>query len=435
MAESRRLVDVGASQDQKDVQHMVSESRFSPRLSNLRVPNGAGAGLSTKEADLRVRAACSVDVLDTTHFDTVRFPPPPYALDRFNRAARQGELAYTPYRGNREVLGLVAERVSTMLGLDVSPEQNLVLTPGTQAGLFAALSSLVDRRTRVILPTPEYVFDERILGFLGANVDTVPLTTHDGVSELDLDGLEDSASDGPAILLLSHPNNPTGAIYDRPALDRLARIAVENDLLVVVDELYSRLVHDDTNFVHLAALPGMADRCVTLLGPSKTESLSGYRIGIAVGPADVIDGIEDITSVTALRAPGYAQHVLAGWLDDADWLSERLAAFTSLREMTVERLQQLPWLSVQSPPGTAYVFPDVSALGLPDVVVAERIAGEANVLVSPGYHFGPGGRGRFRLCYAREEQAWDAALDRIVSTLGDLAAEQGIESLRTGQRG
>lgn len=414
---------------------MISESRFSSRLMNLRVPNGAGAGLSTKAADLRVRAACSADVLDTSHFDTVRFPPPPYALDRYSRAAQQGELAYTPYRGNPEVLRLVAERVSKMLGLDVSPEENLVLTPGTQAGLFAALSSLVDSRTRVIMPTPEYVFDERILGFLGASVVTVPLTAQGGVSELDLDGLEESASDGPAILLLSHPNNPTGAVYTRSALERLAQISVKNDLLVVVDELYSRLVHDDADFVHLAALPGMAERCVTLLGPSKTESLSGYRIGIAVGPDDAIDAIEDITSVTSLRAPGYAQHVLAGWLDDADWLSERLAAFTNLRDMTVERLQRLPWLSVQSPPATAYVFPDVSALGLPDVVFAERIAIDANVLVSPGYHFGPGGRGRFRLCYARDEQAWDAALDRIVSTLDHLAAEQGIESLEHGHRG
>lgn len=415
---------------------MTPPPTLSSRLMGLRVPNGAGPELSTKAADLRVKAACAADVLDTTHFDTVRFPPPPYALDLFNHAAQQGQLAYTPYRGNSDVLEIVAERVSNMLQLDVSPRDNIVLTPGTQAGLFAALSSIVDRQTRVIMPTPEYVFDERILGFLGAEVVTVPLATHNAVDELDLDSLEESAANGGGTLLFSHPNNPTGALYSRSALERLARIAVDNDLLVVVDELYSRLVHDNADFFHLAALPGMADRCVTLLGPSKTESLSGYRLGVAVGPADLVDAIEDVLSVTALRAPGYAQHVLAGWLDDDDWLSERLAAFANLREITVKRLQQLPWISVQSPPATAYVFPDVSALGLPDVVVAERLASDANVLVSPGYQFGPGGRGSFRLCYARDEQAWDAALDRIVATLDHLAAEQGIDSIQQdGHRG
>lgn len=415
---------------------MTPPSKLSSRMTHLRVPNGAGPELSTKAADLRVRAACAADVLDTTHFDTVRFPPPPYALDLFSLAAQRGELAYTPYRGNSDVLEVVAGRVGTMLQLDVSPRDDMVLTPGTQAGLFAALSSVVDRGTRVIIPTPEYLFDERILGFLGADVVTVPMATHDGVDGLDLDTLGQAAANGGGILLFSHPNNPTGALYSRSALGRVAQIAVDNDLLVVVDELYSRLVHDNAEFVHLASLPGMAERCITLLGPSKTESLSGYRLGVVVGPAELVDAIEDVLSVTALRAPGYAQHVLAGWLDDEEWLSDRLGAFANLREITVKRLQQLPWISVQSPPATAYVFPDVSALGLPDVVVAERLARDANVLVSPGYQFGPGGRGSFRLCYARDEQTWDAALDRIVATLGDLAAEQGVDSvIHDGHRG
>lgn len=412
---------------------MTPPSTISSRLMSLRVPNGAGPGLSTKAADLRVRAACAADVLDTTHFDTVRFPPPPYALDLFTQAAHKGELAYTPYRGHPDVLKLVASRLTTLLQLNVSPRDNVVLTPGTQAGLFAALSSIVDHQTRVMVPTPEYIFDERILGFLGADIVPIPMVMNNAVDELDLDSLEESASAG-GVLLFSHPNNPTGAMYTRAALERISQIAVRKNLTVVVDELYSRLIHDNAEFVHLAALPGMAERCITLLGPSKTESLSGYRLGITVGPAHLIDAIEDVVSVTALRAPGYAQHVLGGWLDDEEWLSERLAAFANLRETTVKRLQQLPWLSVKTPPATAYVFPDVSALGLPDVVVAERLARDANVLVSPGYQFGPGGRGSFRLCYARHEQTWDAALDRIVTTLDDLAAEQGLESSQDGDR-
>jgi aspartate/methionine/tyrosine aminotransferase len=406
--------------------------RTSPRIAQLRVPDGAGDGLSTKDADRRVRAACGPDVLDTTHFDTVAFPVPPYALDIFSRAARDGALAYTPYRGHSQVLEVVAQSVSRLLGVPVDPDSQVLLTPGTQAALFAALSSLVGDGTRVIVPTPEYVFDERILGFLGADIVTVPLSVDDHGARLDLAALEAAAVAGPAVLLLSHPNNPTGAVYPRPVMEQVARIAREHDLVVIVDQLYARLLHGDTELVHLAVLPGMAERCVTLLGPSKTESLSGYRIGVAVAPAWLVDTMEDVLAVTALRAPGYAQHVLTGWLtQDEQWLAERLEVFTRLRQMTVERLRTLPWLRVHPQDGTAYVFPDVSALGLPDVVVAERLARDADVLVSPGYHFGPGGNGHFRLCYARDEAEWDKALDRIVRVLGDLAREQhvGVETL------
>lgn len=401
--------------------------QISARINRLRVPHGAGKGLTTKDADRRVRSACAPDVLDTTHFDTVRFPVPPYALEKFHRAAQDGSLAYTPYRGHPDVLATVANSVSELLGIDVDAENGVLITPGTQAALFGALASLVDPGARVIVPTPEYVFDERILGFLDADVCTIALTIDAEGPHLDLAALETAAEAGPAVLLFSHPNNPTGAVLPRGTVERIATIANEHDLVIIIDQLYARLLHDDTQMTHLAALPGMAERCITLLGPSKTESLSGYRLGVAVGAAVFVDAMEDVLSVTALRAPGYAQHVLTGWLNlDQDWLAERLADFTQLRQMTTERLQQLPWLTVYPQQGTAYVFPDVSALGLPDVVVAQRLARDAGVLVSPGYHFGPGGVGCFRLCYARDEREWEKALNRIVRVLGDMADEQGI---------
>lgn len=407
--------------------------RISPRVTGLRVPGGAGLSLSTKQADLRVRAACAADVLDTTHFDTVRFPAPLYGLDLFTTAAQDGSLAYTPYRGSPDVLGVVAESVSILLGIGVNAMSNIVFTPGTQSALFCALSSVVDAGTRVIVPTPEYVFDERILGYLGAAVTSVPLVVDQDGGRLDLDALDHAASDGPAVLLLSHPNNPTGTVYSREQMEQVAEIARARDLLVIVDELYSRLLHQDAKLIHLASLPGMEDRCITLVGPSKTESLSGYRLGVAVGPAWAIDAMEDMLSITALRAPAYAQHVLTGWMvDDHEWLAERLCDLTRLRDVTVERLRQLPWLRVYPQAGTAYVFPDVSALRLPDVVVAERLAHDAGVLVSPGYHFGPGGRGHFRLCYARDEEVWASALDRITVVLHDMAAERGVPSSVSG---
>lgn len=395
----------------------------SNRIRAAGIDNRADGG-SAREADRALLALTSPTTLDTTHFDTVRFPPPSWAIERFAEAAADGALAYTTYRGSDDVRDDLAGRLSTWLGLTVDPRRNILLTPGTQAGLFTTLAGLVDPGDQVALVDPDYLFSERILTFLGAQVRHVQLRpADDGSGDLapDLDQLEAVLSAGARIFVFSHPNNPTGAVYPRPVLEQIAALAVRYDVTVLVDELYARLVYDDTPYVHLASLPGMAERTVTLLGPSKTESLSGYRLGVVVGPDPLLTGAEDVLSLTALRAPGYAQHVLKGWLaDDVAWVVDRIGQLQGLRELTIKHFSQLDWISLAPQRGTAYLFPDVSALGLPDRAVSEAMARDADVLISPGYQFGPSGTGHFRVCYARDERIWDAALSRMVDVLDDL---------------
>jgi aspartate/methionine/tyrosine aminotransferase len=308
------------------------------------------------------------------------------------------------------------------LGINVDPERELVLTPGTQAGLFTALAATVENGDRVLLADPDYLSSERMLRFLGAVVDHVPLLRTEGGPALDLDYLEESLGRGPSLLLFSNPNNPTGAVYDEASIQRIAEIAIEGDLTVIVDQLYSRLIYDRTLFTNLIAVDGMKERCITLLGPSKTESMSGYRVGVAIAPPTITDSMEDVLSITALRAPAYAQHTLQRWLaEDEDFLSRRIADYQRLRDFTVERLSSVGVLDVYSPQGTAYMFPSVARLGLSDQEVAERLLREARVIVNPGYQFGPRGTGSFRICFAQEEGAWDAALTRMTAIFEILA--------------
>lgn len=399
------------------------------RLQRLELPERASvAGMSARRADIELHAKAPKNFLDTTHFDTVRFPPPPWASEQFARAAGEGALAYTGYRGNGDVLAALAASVGTFLDLPLDPKQHLILTPGTQAGLFAALASLVEDGDRVALIDPDYLFSARILRFLGADIGHVPLRfTPDGPSP-DLDALEaEFKHKGARHLVFSHPNNPTGAVFSAQVIVQIARLANAYGVTVLVDELYARLLHDGRRFPHLAVEPGMFVRTVTLLGPSKTESLSGYRLGVVVAAPEIISRIENVQSIMALRAPAYAQHVLIPWLrDDHQWLAARLKEFTALRTLTVQSLRRLPWLKLEPQSGTAYVWPDVSALGLPAPAVAKALLCEAGVLVSPGYQFGPTSGGHFRLCYARDEAEWKLALDRIVGALDGLARHHGL---------
>lgn len=392
----------------------------SDRLRRTHLPERKSSiGMSVREADLQLNLNGAGDgLLDTTHFDTVRFGPPDWALPTFAAAAEDGDLAYTAYRGNSEVRLACAASVSGLLGVSVDPDRNIALTTGTQGGLFSVLSALVDEGDVVVLTDPEYLFVERMLRFLGATVVRLPFEqTPDGLQP-DLAVLEAAAVGGIRLLLTSNPNNPTGTVHSPDTIARLGALAVRHDFFVVIDQLYCRLVYDDTPYTHLVAEPGMADRTVTLLGGSKTESLSGYRVGIAVGPGPVIDAVEQVLAICCLRAPAYAQHVMTRWLvDDHEFVRTRVRDLHAIRDTTVEALRTVEGLRVSPGAGTAYLWPDVSALGLSDVEVARTLQEDAGVVVSPGYQFGPSGIGHFRICYARDELEWSRALERMASAL------------------
>ena len=165
----------------------MSQSRFSKstqapaRLQRLELPERAPiAGTSARRADIALLAKAPPDFLDTTHFDTVRFPPPPWAAEQFARAADDGALAYTGYRGNGEVLSVLAGSVGGFLDLPLDSQQHLILTPGTQAGLFASLASLIEEGDRVALIDPDYLFSARILRFFGRRYRACPTALHGG---------------------------------------------------------------------------------------------------------------------------------------------------------------------------------------------------------------------------------------------------------------
>jgi aspartate/methionine/tyrosine aminotransferase len=402
---------------------------FPARMRRLALPERTsilGCSLSDAEQSYEIFAG-GEELLNLTYANTKRFPAPPWVIDDFVAAALGGGASYTPYRGDAGVCAEVAPAVSAFLGLPIDPEREMVLTAGTQAGLFGALSAVVEAGDRVLLVDPDYLCTERILRFLDAEVDHVPLAFGAEEPRLDLDHLEQGFKRGARILVLSHPNNPTGIVYDEATVRRSAELACDHDALVLVDQLYSRLIFDGKPFYHLIGQPGMKQRCITLLGPSKTESMSGYRIGVLVGPTPLVSAITELQGVMTIRAPAYSQHTIRRWLsDDAAFVDDRVRAYQTLRDMTIERLSALEWVNLTPASGTAYLFPDVSALKMKDLEIARSLLSDAKVIINPGFQFGPRGVGCLRLCFAQEEAAYEQALIRIVAVLAGLAADRAV---------
>ena len=389
-------------------------------MARLDMPElGDVLGMSLRQAERQLdEAPAREPVLNATHADTRRFPPPDWALPTFAEAASGAGKTYTPYRGDDGVRTKVADHVERVLGVPSAGESDIIVTPGTQGALFVALASVLSPGDTVVLPDPEYLATERMLRYFGATVRRVPIVTPDsGRPTLDWDAFDAACAEGPRLMVFSHPNNPSGAIYDLETVARIARAAQERDMVVIADQLYCRLVYGAERYDNIAALPGMAERTVTLLGPSKTESLSGYRLGVAAGPRSLIDRMEDVQSCTALRAPAYAQHLLAHWLvDDDSFLANRVKEYQALLDTTVTVLNDSGVLRVRPAWGTAYVFPEV-LVDVGDQELALRLKQDAGLIVNPGYQFGLAGLGHLRLCFAQDEAIWDAALGRLVDVV------------------
>jgi aspartate/methionine/tyrosine aminotransferase len=393
------------------------------RIARLQMPERiATEGKSLRDLERELEnAPLGGEFLDITYADTHRFPPPEFAIKAFTAAATGGGMTYTPYRGDVGVRRAITPNLSKFLGVDLNADTDVILTPGSQAGLYTALAAILDPGDKVIIPDPDYITSERSVRYFDCSYISVPLIWEPGEApHLDLVMLKRAVEDGAKLLMFSNPNNPSGAVFEPSHIAEIANIVRDSDTLVIVDELYSRLVYDDAEFAHFIAESGMQERTITTLGPSKTESLSGYRLGVAVAAPEIVRRMEDVMSIAALRAPAYAQHVLTHWLaDDEQYVAERVGEYQALRDMTVEALGTMPGVDVRLSGGSAYLFPDFSSLVATDQEVAIAMKSKAGLIVNPGYQFGARGRYHFRLCFAQDEKVWVCALQRM----GDVLAE------------
>lgn len=361
--------------------------------------------------------------VDFSHGDVndTAFAPTPGSLDEFvSGVQRGGSQAYTEYRGGGELRERVAKHLADFTGAPVAAASELIITPGTQGALFLAIGATVAAADRVAIVRPDYFANRKLVEFLGATIVPIEMNylAHGDKAGLDLTQLEDAFKSGVKTFLFSNPNNPAGVIYSNEEIGAIAALANKYGAIVIADQLYSRLLYAGQSYTHLRASGIDSDRVITIMGPSKTESLSGYRLGAAFGAAHLVDRMEKLQAIVSLRAPGYSQAVLRTWFEEpAGWMEERTKQHQAIRDELMRVFRSVAGLEIREPQAGSYLFPRLPKLDVPLHTFVRALRQQASVTVTPGTEFSPDRTDSIRLNFSQNHDAAVKAVERIAQMI------------------
>lgn len=349
------------------------------------------------------------------------FDTPRVIVEAGVEALRSGRTHYTSNYGTIELRRALAEHLGRRYDVSYDPDTEIVITVGASEALAAALAAIVDPGDEVIIAEPTYVAYVPDIIFAGGTPVFVRSRADDGW-QIDPEAVDAAITPRTKALFIGFPNNPTGAVLDADRLRAIASIAERHDLLVISDEIYDRLVYGGHRHEAFSALPGMRERTILLGGFSKSYAMTGWRVGYACAPMDLLEGILKVHQYIIMSAPTVAQDAaLAGLTEPAAEAEvQRMAAeYDRRRQMFVAGLGQLG-LATAEPRGAFYAFPHIGATGLSSERFAERLLHEQQVAVVPGSVFGASGEGYVRASLATSYEDLERALVRIERFLSGL---------------
>jgi len=340
------------------------------------------------------------------------FCSPAPVVDAGIASLRAGDTHYTSNAGIMELRVALAEHLERLYGVSYDPATEIVITVGGSEALYLSATALLDPGDEMIIPTPCFVSYQAEAFLAGGKVVEIPCKMEDNFN-LDPKAVRAAVTSRSKAILLGFPNNPTGAVATRERLLEVAKIAEEHDLVVVSDEIYDRLVYGDHKHVCFASLPGMKKRTLLLGGFSKDYAMTGWRIGYAAGPADIIRGLVRIHQYSVMSAPTVSQKAaLAALKTGESYVQDMVAEYDRRRKLIVSGFNSIG-LPTFEPKGAFYAFPKVDITGLDDETFANRLLQEEHVAVVPGNSFGAGGEGFVRASYATSYEKIEEALRRI----------------------
>jgi aspartate/methionine/tyrosine aminotransferase len=349
------------------------------------------------------------------------FDTPANVREAAKRGLDEGLTHYPPYPGLPELRAAIADDTTARRGFEARPD-NVFVTVGGKGVMVYAIMALIDPGDEAIVPDPGYPIYESITRFVGGTPVPIPIRQSNDF-RLDIDELASLITPRTKLIVINSPANPTGGVLTRGDIERIAELAQRHDLVVLSDEIYSRILYDGAEHVSIASLDGMADRTITLDGFSKTYAMTGWRMGYAIVPDWLIKPfgqliINMISGVTAFAQAGGIE-ALRGPQAEVDAM---VSEFRARRDLIVDGLNEIPGFNCLRPQGAFYVFPDISETGLSGADLANKLLYEAGVCVLAGTAFGGIGGNHIRVSYANSRENLSEALRRIRSFVASGAA-------------
>lgn len=323
----------------------------------------------------------------------------------------RGETAYTSNSGVYELRQALSAHLQQLYQVAYDPEHELLITVGVSEALYLALTAILDPGDEVIVPEPCFVAYTPEVVFAGGVPVTIATKVEDAF-QVTAEAIERAITPRTKALLIGYPNNPTGAVMSRENLLAIGQVAAAHDLVVISDEIYDRLVYGGTH-VCFAALPGMRERTITLGGFSKGYAMTGWRLGYAAAPAELLGAMRKVHQYTIMSAPTTAQMAgLEALHSGEQYVQDMVAEYDRRRRLLVGGLNTLG-LECFEPKGAFYAFPSVARSGMADEEFAEALLSEEEVAVVPGSAFGASGAGYVRMVYATAYEKIEEALNRM----------------------
>jgi aspartate aminotransferase len=339
------------------------------------------------------------------------FASPAHVVAAAEQALADGHTHYVPSPGIMPLRETVAAHLCRMGRLQARPQQ-VVITPGAKPVMFFSMLALCEPGDEVIYPDPGFPMYASIAAFTGATPVPLPLREENDF-RVDVDELAGLVTERTRLLVLNSPHNPCGSVLTEKDVAGIARIAIEHDLVVLTDEVYSSLSYDGP-CPSVLDVDGMAERTILLDGWSKTFAMTGWRLGYGVFPPELVEPVTRLVVNSVSCVPAFCQYAAIAALEGS-WDGVRLMReeFRARREVVVDGLNAIEGITCRPPGGAFYAFPNVSALGQPSARLADALLQHAGVACLPGTAFGEAGEGFLRLSYATSVDNLRAALTRI----------------------
>ncbi|MCL4459235.1 MAG: pyridoxal phosphate-dependent aminotransferase [Chloroflexi bacterium] len=371
--------------------------------------------LGTETAfEVLVRArALEAKGMDVVHLEIGEpdFDTPRNIIDAGIQALNSGYTHYGPSAGLPELREAIAEDISRSRGIKVNANQ-VVVTPGGKPIMSFVIIALVDEGDEVIYPNPGFPIYESMINFVGGKPVPIPLREENDF-RMDVAELRSKVGPKTKLIIINSPHNPTGGILSDDDLRQIAEVAVANDIPVLSDEIYCRIIYEGKH-TSIATFPGMAERTIILDGFSKTYAMTGWRLGYGVMPEGLAPHIARLMTNTVSCTASFTQRAgIEGLKGPQDEVERMVAEFRRRRDVIVEGLNSIPGITCRKPHGAFYVFPNVKGVGMSSRAFADYLLNEAGVAGLSGASFGEYGEGYIRLSYANSIENIEKAIDRI----------------------